>query len=133
MAFGLVLLWASWGLIRDALHILLQGTPQDLDIRGAIDALHQLPGVTDVHHVHAWSLTSGMNIFLSHVCVREGHESQRVLEEATRLLRDRFNAYFSTIQVEERCLASEEAATRIDIAGQLAEHDQNGGDHSGHQ
>jgi len=130
MAFGLVLLWASWGIIRDSLHILLQGTPQDLDIEGAIDSLRHLPGVTDVHHVHAWSLTSGMNIFSSHLCVTDGHEGQRVLEEATRLLRDRFNVFFSTIQVEERCLAGEEAAAAIDIMGGRSSGRQHGGSHS---
>lgn len=94
MVFGVVLLWASWGIIRDALHILLQGTPGDLDMEAAIEALRQVPGVTDVHHVHAWSLTSGMNIFSSHVCVRDPREGQRVLEEATQMLRDRFKVYF---------------------------------------
>lgn len=125
MAFGVVLLWASWGIIRDSLHILLQGTPHDLDINDAIEALRRLPGVTDVHHVHAWSLTSGVNIFSSHVCVGEGQEGQRVLEEATRLLRDRFKIYFSTIQVEERCLSGEEAAVAIDITA-----DPGGGGHA---
>lgn len=115
MAFGLVLLWASWGIIRDALHILLQGTPQDLDINDAIGALQDLPGVADVHHVHAWSLTSGVNVFSSHLLVPDAHEAQRVLEEATGLLRQRFNIYFSTIQIEERCLDLEENAQAIDI------------------
>jgi len=133
MAFGLVLLWASWGIIRDALHILLEGTPHDLDINGAIDGLRNLPGVTDVHHAHAWSLTSGMNIFSGHVCVKNEHERQRVLEEATRLLRDRFNVYFSTIQVEERCLAGEEAARSIDITAQAAEDHRHKAGHVGHQ
>src|SRR3546814_16560232 len=66
MAFGVVLLWASWGIIKESLHILLQGTPEDLDFEGAIYAIRAVDGVTDVHHVHAWSLTSGMNIFSSH-------------------------------------------------------------------
>ena len=44
-------------------HILLQGTPQDLDLHAAIAAIRELEGVTDVHHVHAWSLTSGVNVF----------------------------------------------------------------------
>lgn len=115
MAFGVVLLWASWGIVRDALHILLQGTPEDVDIEAAIAALGQLPGVTDVHHVHAWSLTSGMNVFSSHICVDEPQSNQAVLEAATRLLREQFNIYFSTLQVEERCMDREEAAAPIDI------------------
>ena len=53
MAFGLVLFWASWKIIRDALAILLQGTPKDLDLDAVIEAIRSTPGVTSVHHVHA--------------------------------------------------------------------------------
>lgn len=67
MVFGLVLFWASWKIIRDALRILLQGTPRDVDLNEVIDAIRELDGVVGVHHVHAWSLTSGRNIFTSHV------------------------------------------------------------------
>ena len=115
MAFGLVLLWASWGILREALHILLQGTPEDLDLEAAITAIRQLEGVTDVHHVHAWSLTSGRNVFSSHICVRNWQDGERVLRQANNLLRERFNIYFSTLQVEEYCLDGEEVATDIDI------------------
>src|SRR3546814_8594075 len=72
--------------------------------------IRAVDGVTDVHHVHAWSLTSGMNVFSSHVCVRDWSEGERVLSEVSRLLRDRYNIYFSTTQIEERCLDSEEGA-----------------------
>lgn len=114
MAFGVVLLWASWGITKDALHILLQGTPQDLDLHAAIAAIRELEGVTDVHHVHAWSLTSGVNVFSSHVRVRSMAEGGRVLREVSGLLRERFQIYFSTTQIEDRCLATEEEATAIE-------------------
>lgn len=114
MAFGVVLLWASWGITKDALHILLQGTPQDLDLDAAIAAIRELEGVTDVHHVHAWSLTSGVNVFSSHVRVRSVAEGDRVLREVSGLLRERFQIYFSTTQIEDRCLATEEEATAIE-------------------
>lgn len=115
MAFGLVLLWASWSILREALHILLQGTPEDLDLSAAIEAIRTLDGVTDVHHVHAWSLTSGRNMFSSHVCVRDWQEGERVLKEVNNLLRTKFNVYLSTTQIEETCLADEEGAAEIDI------------------
>lgn len=115
MAFGVVLLWASWSIIRDALHILLQGTPSDLDLDAAIAAILRIKGVTDVHHAHAWSLTSGVNVFSSHVCVNDWTEGKRVLEDLTDLLRNQFKIYFSTTQIEEYCLDGEEAAAAIDV------------------
>ncbi|MEF9606262.1 zinc ABC transporter, partial [Paracoccus sp. PXZ] len=74
-----------------------------------------LEGVTDVHHVHAWSLTSGRNVFSSHICVRNWQDGERVLRQANNLLRQQFNIYFSTLQIEEYCLDGEETAADIDI------------------
>lgn len=115
MAFGVVLLWASWGILKESLHILLQGTPEDVDLDAAISAIGGLDGVIDVHHVHAWSLTSGFNIFSSHVRVQDASTGQHILTEVSNLLRDRFNIYFSTIQIEELCLSGEDRAAAIDV------------------
>jgi cobalt-zinc-cadmium efflux system protein len=115
MAFGFVLFWASWGILRQSLHILLQGTPGDLDLNAAVRAIEDIDGVTDVHHVHAWSLTSGRNIFSGHVCVRDfARDGARVLQAAHDLLKQRFGIYFSTIQIEKKCLEGEEDAASID-------------------
>lgn len=115
MTFGLVLFWASWKIIRDALRILLQGTPRDVDLNAVIDAIAGVEGVVNVHHVHAWSLTSGRNIFSGHLCVRRYAEGERVLAEVDDLLKRRFGFYFSTVQVEERCRDAEAGAEEIDI------------------
>ena len=80
-----------------------------------MSAIRQLEGVTDVHHAHAWSLTSGRNVFSSHVCVGNSQEGERVLRQASNLLRQRFNIYSSTIQIEEYCLDGEDSAAEIDI------------------
>lgn len=117
MAFGVVLLWASWGIMRESLHILLQGTPEDLDLDEAMAALAAIEGVTDVHHVHAWSLTSGRNLFSAHLCIDDPTSADRVLRRATDLLRTRFHIYFSTLQIEQICQADEEGAVAIDITG----------------
>ena len=122
MAFGLVLFWASWKILRDSLHILLQGTPEDLDLEAALRAIRDVEGVTDVHHVHAWSLTSGRDIFSAHVCVRDlARDGARVQRTVHDLLKERFGIYFSTVQIEERCLEGEEGAEAIDIT-QRGEH-----------
>ena len=116
MAFGLVLFWASWSILRESLHILLQGTPGDLDLEEAVRAIRETDGVVDVHHVHAWSLTSGRNVFSGHVCVRDfARDGSRVQQAIHRLLKERFGIYFSTVQLEEQCLEGEEGADAIDI------------------
>lgn len=116
MVFGVVLLWASWTIIRSALRILLQGTPEHLDLPAAIAALEEIDGVEDVHHVHAWTITSGRTVFSAHLHVADPSQHEAVLEQATDLLTDRFGTYFSTLQIERTCPA--ETATSIDITRQ---------------
>lgn len=116
MVFGVVLLWASWTIIRSALRILLQGTPEHLDLPAAIAALEEIDGVEDVHHVHAWTITSGRTVFSAHLHVADPSQHEAVLEQGTDLLTDRFDIYFSTLQIERTCPA--QAATSIDITRQ---------------
>lgn len=116
MAFGLVLFWASWKILRSALRILLQSAPEDLDVETAMAALADISGVEDVHHVHAWTLTSGRNLFSAHLHVDEpAREGQRVLADATDLLKDQFSIYFATIQIENVCPLPGDEAADIDI------------------
>lgn len=99
MAFGLVLLWASWTILRSAMRVLLQGTPEHLDVHEATAQLRDLDGVADVHHVHAWTITSGRTVFSAHLRVPDlPATGDRVLHQATALLQDRFDVYFSTLQ-----------------------------------
>jgi cobalt-zinc-cadmium efflux system protein len=114
MAFGFVLVWASWGILRDSAHLLMKGTPPDVSLAEVTSALEQLEGVADAHHVHAWALTSGRHVFSGHLRVKDDVDSQRVLESAHEMLRDHFGFYFSTVQVETACL-DETHASAIDI------------------
>lgn len=123
MAFGLVLFWASWSIISSALHILLQSTPEGLDLKAATVALESIDGVADVHHVHAWNLASGRNLFSAHIRVHSFvRDGERVLRAASGILKDRFGIYFSTLQVEEECLSTEASAHEIDITGRHKAH-----------
>ncbi len=99
MGFGLLLFWASWAITRDSLSILLDNVPKDLDVNAAKDAIEAVPGVESVHHLHAWSLTTGKNILSAHVLVEQYPESEPILQRIQSTLKDDFQIYFSTIQV----------------------------------
>jgi cobalt-zinc-cadmium efflux system protein len=133
MAFGVVLFWASWSIIGSSLGILLESTPAGLDLEAAMGELRGLEGVEDVHHVHAWSLTSGRNVFSAHLRVRSlAEDGARVLREATDHLKERHGIYFSTLQIEEECLAAERGAEAIDITAGADRIEATAGASSGH-
>lgn len=124
IAFGFVLLWASWGILRQAVHLLMDGTPDDIDLPAIAKALEAIEAVADVHHVHGWALTSGRYVFSAHLRLQDGADAAATLVQAHALLKDQYGFYFSTLQLETECL-DEESAAEIDISG--AAH---GGHHS---
>jgi len=121
MAFGFVLLWASWGILRDSMHLLMEGTPGGVSLPEITRMLEALDGVADAHHVHAWALTSGKHVFSGHLRVREGTDPQELLKVAHGMLRDRLGFFFVTLQVENRCL-DESGAEKIDITRGKEDH-----------
>ena len=118
MAFGVVLLAASWGIIRDALSILMEGAPKSIDLAEVAAALVELPDTRNIHHMHAWTLTSGKNVFSAHIGTDKPDNAETLLEQAHRVLRDQFGFYFSTLQVETKCL-DEDHARELDISALL--------------
>ena len=115
IAFGVVLLWAAWGISRDSIRILMETVPSEVDLPEVIGSLVEIPRVRDAHHVHAWALTSGRNLFSAHLLVEEDADPQAVLHSAQTVVRDEHGFYFSTIQVETTCDEPDPAAA-IDFA-----------------
>jgi cobalt-zinc-cadmium efflux system protein len=121
IAFGFVLLWASWGIMREAVHILMDGTPSDVNLSDILSVLQGLKGVQDVHHVHSWALTGGKYVFSAHIKVMPGQVDQtRLLEQAHGVLKKDFGFFFSTLQIEAECL-DDQAANAINVTGITAQ------------
>ena len=116
MGFGFVLLWVSFGILKEATHLLMEGTPEDVDLDAAIASLVAIEGVENVHHVHSWALTSGRYVFSAHLKLEDEGDNAAILKKAHGLLADDFGFYFSTLQLETECL-DEDGAAAIDVAG----------------
>lgn len=114
MLFGLVLFYASWGIIRDSFSILLESVPKDVDLDKIKGSLQSIDGVRDTHHIHAWMLTSGKNIFSAHIRIHDIMKTEYILNEAHKILKEKYKFYFSTVQLELECTDSGEAK-HIDI------------------
>lgn len=122
MAFGLVLVYASWGIMRDATKILMEGAPGDIDLKQVVARLEALPSVSDVHHVHAWTLTSNSHVFSAHLRAASGHEAADILRTAHRILRDEFGFHLATLQIETRCLDEDHALDLDFLSTQVLRH-----------
>lgn len=103
MLFGLVLFYASWSIIRDAFQILLEYAPQEIDLKEIQKDITEIEGIENVHHIHAWVLTSGKNIFSSHIKIKENTDPEIILKKVNKILQDKYSFYFSTLQVEKQC------------------------------
>jgi cobalt-zinc-cadmium efflux system protein len=101
---GLFILPRTWALMRQALHILMEGVPPHLNIREIEMAMSTIPGVRAVHDLHVWTLTSGKDAMSSHVVVDDLAASHPILGALHTLLHERFGIEHTTIQLESEPL-----------------------------
>jgi hypothetical protein len=103
VAIALFVLPRTWALLREALHVLLEGTPREVDIAALRSTMEGVPGVKTVHDLHVWTLTSGVHALSVHAILQEGATHGQVLGD----LRSRVTAGFPishvTVQLEDHC------------------------------
>ncbi len=101
LAIGVFVAVRAVALGRQVLAVLGQHVPEGLDLEAVTVALAGLPGVADVHDLHAWTLTSGMNVATAHLVLADGGSAQEVLGASQHLLRTTFGIAHATVQVEQ--------------------------------
>jgi cobalt-zinc-cadmium efflux system protein len=90
----------TWRLLKQAVNVLLEGTPSHLDLGEIEGAITGVPGVRRVHDLHVWTLTSGREAMSAHVVVDDVRESERLLEALHAVLHARFGIDHTTIQLD---------------------------------
>ena len=99
-AIGLWVLPRTGLLLKESLNILLEGTPQGIDIDEVDRAMRAVDGVESVHDLHVWALTSGKNSLTAHVVHAEGTGAGALIGRLQEVLADRFRVQHTTLQVE---------------------------------
>ena len=94
-----IVMTAFW-LLRDSVHILLEGAPAHLDLHEIRSALEALKGVRGVHDLHLWCVTQGSDAMSAHIQVHPGSDHSAVLKAARKLMEDRFHLSHLTLQIE---------------------------------
>lgn len=100
IAIGLFILPRTWSLGRQAIRILVQAAPAHVDVATVRAELSALDGVQDVHDVHVWTLTSGMEVGSAHLTIGAACDPATILTSAQRLLTERHQLAHFTVQVE---------------------------------
>jgi len=90
----------TWGLLRQAVNVLLEGTPPHLELAEIEAAMLAVAGVRRVHDLHVWTLTSGREAMSAHVVVDDVGQSERLLETLHAVLHARFGIDHTTVQLE---------------------------------
>ncbi|MEW6488143.1 MAG: cation diffusion facilitator family transporter [Thermodesulfobacteriota bacterium] len=97
-----LILYSSWGLVREAVHALLLGVPAHLDFRQVQRAILEQEGVCCLYDVHLWSIAPGQEALSAHLVVPDGYPRQKeLLARTVARLREDFGITHATIQIEE--------------------------------
>jgi cobalt-zinc-cadmium efflux system protein len=99
---GILILYNAWGILRDAVDILLESTPRDVDMKKMVGEITQLEGVLGVHDLHVWSITQNLRTMSAHILTEDisvsaGAEIQNRINE---LVYHRYNIAHATLQLE---------------------------------
>ncbi len=106
---GLFIVPRTWILLKQAVNILMEATPANVDVEKMTASLGSIPGVTAVHDLHVWTITSGTDAMSGHLVVEDATRWREVLREAQTRVRKEFGIDHVTIQVEDEAMRSAEA------------------------
>lgn len=100
IAIALVIVWGTWDLLKDSLHLAVAGVPEGIETQKVRGALEDLPGVSNVHDLHIWPTSTTASALTAHLVLRNGHPGDAFLLDATRMLNSRFGIAHATLQIE---------------------------------
>jgi cobalt-zinc-cadmium efflux system protein len=95
-----LMLWASWGLLRESASIFLERSPAGIDPDAVGRALVNEPEVVEVHDLHVWTVTSGFPALAAHVLVQPEADCHAIRRRLAQMLHDRFEVEHTTLQVD---------------------------------
>lgn len=97
---SVIIIWGSWNIVKESVHVLLEGTPSHINIAAVEQAILATDGVTGVHDLHVWSIASGIDALSAHVRHGNATSSHEVLRSLRNALHEEFGIDHLTIQTE---------------------------------
>src|SRR5450830_1669297 len=99
LGIAAVILWSTWDLFKQSLHMLFDGVPQGIDLLAVRDCLAALPGVARVHDLHVWAMGTSQVALTAQLVMPQGQADDAFLADATQQMHDRFEITHVTLQV----------------------------------
>lgn len=99
---GLLILRGAFGLVMESANVLLEAPPKGVKVDDVVEAICSVKGVRDIHDLHVWSITSGINAISAHVLIEEAERERTtaILGEIREILEHKFNITHATFQTE---------------------------------
>ncbi len=110
---GLFIVPRTWMLLKQAIHILMEGTPPEVDMLLLERKLKEIPSVIAVHDLHIWTITSGIDAISSHLVVSDITQARAILVAANEGMKTTFNIRHTTFQIEDQLLREAEGQRRL--------------------
>jgi cobalt-zinc-cadmium efflux system protein len=124
VAIGLWVLPRTWVLLKASLNILLEGTPEGIDVGEVSRTMLSVQGVDSVHDLHVWALTSGKNSLTAHIVHGEGIDNAGLIERLKEVLADQSRIHHTTLQLERyACEHSADGCNFVDKRHATHEHE----------
>ncbi|MBI5842644.1 MAG: cation transporter [Chloroflexi bacterium] len=99
---GLLILWNAWGILRQTIHILLESTPENIDVDKLLTDLRNVDGVLDVHDLHVWSISENLRVLSAHIVTQDTSISTGTLiqRDLNQVLARKYDIRHATLQLE---------------------------------
>ena len=105
---ALLILKSAWSVIKHSVHILMEGTPLTINQTEIKAVLEEIDGVIDVHDLHIWTITSGLDSLSCHMLIEDDKNSHTILQEAINIIRNTLKIEHTTIQIENSLITHNE-------------------------
>jgi len=105
---ALLILKSAWSVIKHSVHILMEGTPPTINQTEVKAVLEDIDGVIDVHDLHIWTITSGLDSLSCHMLIEDDKNSHTILQEAINIIREKLKIEHTTIQIENSLITHNE-------------------------
>ena len=101
LAIIAVIVIGTWSLLRESIQLAMSAVPAHIDVPAVDSYLRQCSGVTDIHDLHIWGMSTTESALTVHLVMPEGYPGDAFMDDIVRTLKERFSVQHSTLQVEQ--------------------------------